>query len=207
MAKQRAFINKFFDYAENKGWINKSPARALPKYKHIKQEPYHFTTLELGKILNNATAEFQPFYRFMLYTGIRCTDLWDMGRDVFYEEEGQLFIKFRMNKTGLLLDVPVCDDTRELVESIQSPHYLFPNAMSRSWREAQIWNLKSNFDPEYYKEKNIKNHTFRHTFAMHQLYKNTPIKVIQQLLGHTSITQTEVYVNKLPKKHLIKYLK
>ena len=35
MAKQRAFINKFFDYAENKGWINKSPARALPKYKLI----------------------------------------------------------------------------------------------------------------------------------------------------------------------------
>ena len=177
------------------------------EYKHIKQEPYHFTDTELDRIMSNATDEFRPFYQFMLYTGIRCTDLWDMGRDVFYEEQGQLFIKFKMNKTGLLLNVPVCDKARELVESIQSPHYLFPNAMNRGWRESQIWNLKSNFDAKHYQANHIKNHTFRHTFAMHQLYKNTPIKVIQQLLGHTSVTQTEVYANKLPKTHLVDYLK
>ena len=206
MCKQRAFINKFFDYAENMKWILKSEARRLPKYKHEKSEPYHFTDNELDKIMANA-GQFKQFYQFLLYTGIRCTDVWDMARDAFYEEDGVLFIKFKMNKTGILLDVPLSTQAKELVESIQQPHYLFPDAMSRGWREAQIYNLKSNFSEQEYKDKGIKNHTFRHTFAMHQLIAGFPKEVIQQLMGHTSVRQTEVYANKLPKKNLTKWVK
>ena len=208
MCKQRAFINKFFDYAENMDWIMKSDARKLPKYKHEKSEPYHFTDAELDKIMANA-GEFKQFYQFLLYTGIRCTDVWEIARDAFYEpdNDGVCFIKFKMNKTGLLLDVPLSDKAKKLVESIMQPYYLFPEAMDRRWREAQMYNLKSNFTDEEFKEKGIKNHTFRHTFAMHQLIAGTPKEVIQQLMGHTSVRQTEVYANKLPKKDLIKWVK
>lgn len=36
-------------------------------------------------------------------------------------------------------------------------------------------------------------HTFRHSYAMHMLYNGIPLKVVQSLMGHKSISSTEVY--------------
>ncbi len=36
-------------------------------------------------------------------------------------------------------------------------------------------------------------HTFRHSYAMHMLYAGIPIKVVQSLMGHKSVSSTEVY--------------
>ncbi len=36
-------------------------------------------------------------------------------------------------------------------------------------------------------------HTFRHSYAMHMLYNGIPLKVLQSLMGHKSISSTEVY--------------
>ncbi|KAF1366599.1 site-specific recombinase XerD [Yokenella regensburgei] len=36
-------------------------------------------------------------------------------------------------------------------------------------------------------------HTFRHSYAMHMLYAGIPLKVLQSLMGHKSISSTEVY--------------
>ncbi|ARB20120.1 hypothetical protein AM394_02180 [Klebsiella oxytoca] len=39
----------------------------------------------------------------------------------------------------------------------------------------------------------ITSHTFRHSYAMHMLYADIPRKVLQSLMGHKSISSTEVY--------------
>lgn len=36
-------------------------------------------------------------------------------------------------------------------------------------------------------------HTFRHSYAMHMLYTGIPLKVLQSLMGHKSVSSTEVY--------------
>ena len=204
MMKIRGYLNRFFDYAENSDWIVKSPARKLKKYKKMKKDPYHFTDQEIETILENA-GQFRLFYQFMLYTGIRCTDLFEMTRDVFYmhEKTKRMYISFRMNKTGDELNVPLTEQAESLLPFL-GDDYLFPGAQGKGWRRAQNWNLMENFKLIEYHKKGICNHTFRHTFAMKLLNSGKSKEVVQQLLGHKSVAMTEIYAPKMAKENLEK---
>ena len=206
MIRIRGFINRFFNYAENMDWILKSPARKLDMYKKTTPYRHWFKQSELDHILAGAGI-YKKFDQFMLYTGLRPTDAYDVTKDNIYEHEvnGKPYMRVMMNKTKLELNVPLSDEACALIDSIDT-HQLFPDSRKQGWQRRQCLNLRSNYSERDYQDKRVRNHTFRHTFAMHHLIKGTPMKVIQQLMGHTSITQTETYANLLPKEQLEEYV-
>lgn len=78
---------------------------------------------------------------------------------------------------------------------------LFLNRRGRQLTRAMIFTIIKQLAKKIALEKSISPHTFRHSFATHLLQNGADLRAIQQMLGHESITTTEVYVH-IDRTHL-----
>ena len=199
------FLKAFFEYCENMDWIVKSKARRLKPRKTVKPIRYQFNDSELKKIQDNAQGENRLFIDLMYEIGLRPTEMYNLTKDDFIDQCVRIYRK----KTKDYLYIPISDRAQEIVDSINTQK-LFPEAHqeaeSKTWREQILKYVQAQFDHSYVRERNIRMHTFRHTFAMNKLSAGVPKEVIQALLGHESVKTTEVYANHMPKEQLRKYL-
>ncbi|MDA9357208.1 tyrosine-type recombinase/integrase, partial [Flavobacteriaceae bacterium] len=94
------------------------------------------------------------------------------------------------------------NNSRNKIKAVESFNdHVFLNRRGKNLTRAMIFTItkqlaeKSNFN------KSISPHTFRHSFATHLLENGADLRTIQQLLGHESITTTEIYMH-LDNKYL-----
>lgn len=78
---------------------------------------------------------------------------------------------------------------------------LFLNRRGKQLTRAMIFTIVKNLAEKIGLQKNISPHTFRHSFATHLLENGADLRAIQQMLGHESITTTEVYMH-VDRSHL-----
>jgi integrase/recombinase XerD len=78
---------------------------------------------------------------------------------------------------------------------------LFLNRRGRQLTRAMVFTIIKELAKEINLKKNISPHTLRHSFATHLLENGADLRSIQLMLGHESITTTEIYVH-LDRKHL-----
>ena len=72
---------------------------------------------------------------------------------------------------------------------------LFLNRRGKQLTRAMIFTIIKRLAEKTGLKKNISPHTFRHSFATHLLQNGADLRAIQQMLGHESITTTEVYMH------------
>ena len=82
---------------------------------------------------------------------------------------------------------------------------LFLNRNGRKMTRAMIFTIVKNSALKVGIKKKISPHTFRHSFATHLLENGADLRIIQVLMGHESITTTEIYTH-LDNKHLKKVM-
>ncbi|GAB4516394.1 MAG: site-specific tyrosine recombinase XerD [Allomuricauda sp.] len=90
---------------------------------------------------------------------------------------------------------------------IQKEHedIVFLNRRGKQLTRAMIFTIVKQLAEKVGLQKNISPHTFRHSFATHLLENGADLRAIQQMLGHESITTTEVYMH-VNRSHLSKVL-
>jgi integrase/recombinase XerD len=72
---------------------------------------------------------------------------------------------------------------------------LFLSNRGRSFGRKRIWTLIKKYARDAGIMKNVKPHTMRHSFASHLLANGAPLRVIQEMLGHSDITTTQIYTH------------
>jgi len=136
--------------------------------------------------------------------GLRVTELTDLKISSLYFPEGFVRIIGKGNKERL---VPIGKSAqkqimiyKDLVRPMQSvkrgyEDYLFLNRRGSKLTRTMIFNIIKDLAEKAGIRKTISPHTFRHSFATHLVEGGADLRAVQEMLGHESITTTEIYTH------------
>ena len=142
--------------------------------------------------------------------GLRVSEATNLRLSDLFFKEGFIKVTGKGDKQRF---VPIADTTQKYIElyrdevrvhlNIQKGHedILFLNRRGRQLSRAMIFTIIRNLSEVAGYNKKISPHTFRHSFATHLLENGADLRAIQQMLGHESITTTEIYVH-MDRSHL-----
>ena len=142
--------------------------------------------------------------------GLRVSEIVTLKISDLFFEEGFIKITGKGNKQRF---VPIAKSTQKYIDiyrntirnhlSISKGHEdtLFLNRRGKQLTRAMVFTIIKELAVKINLSKNISPHTLRHSFATHLLENGADLRSIQLMLGHESITTTEIYVH-LDRKHL-----
>lgn len=142
--------------------------------------------------------------------GLRVSELTNLKISDLFFEEGFIKVTGKGDKQRF---VPIGPSTQKYitiyVKEIRShitisPLYkdtLFLNRRGKQLTRAMIFTIIKQLAEKIGLNKNISPHTFRHSFATHLLENGADLRAIQLMLGHESITTTEIYMH-VDRSHL-----
>ncbi len=141
----------------------------------------------------------------VLYSsGLRVSELIDLRLTNVMEDIGFLRVVGKGDKERL---VPIGSDALKYLNiykndirvhlDIQPGHenYAFLNRRGKKLTRVMIFTIIKNLAKAAGIEKNISPHTFRHSFATHLIEGGADLRAVQEMLGHESITTTEIYTH------------
>ncbi len=142
--------------------------------------------------------------------GLRVTELIDLKLSDLFFAEGFIKVTGKGDKQRL---VPIGSITQKYINTYrkevrvhqpiapEARDTLFLNRRGRALTRAMIFTIVKELAIKAGITKNISPHTFRHSFATHLLENGADLRAIQQMLGHESITTTEIYTH-IDRRHL-----
>ncbi len=206
VSRNIASIKAFFIFLLRKGDITEDPSEVLKPPKIEKKTPVILTTEEVNLLLEQPGGKTPKDIRDkamleLLYaTGIRVSEL----------------INLRMKDVNLSLDYIQCKDsnndrvipfTKETKQALEDyinnarealcngdQDYLFTNCQGSPMTRQGFWKIIKYYSGKAGIKKDITPHTIRHSFAMHLVNNGADLKAVQEMLGHSDISTTQIYV-------------
>jgi integrase/recombinase XerD len=86
-------------------------------------------------------------------------------------------------------------DVRVNLAKENSKEVLFLNARGKPMSRMAIWNIVNKYTRMARIDKSVHPHTFRHSFATHLLEGGADLRAVQEMLGHSDISTTEIYTH------------
>ena len=78
---------------------------------------------------------------------------------------------------------------------MKSENYLFLNTRGTKLSRMGIWKIVEKYVKQYEIMKEVHPHTFRHSFGTHLLERGADLRAVQEMLGHSDISTTQIYTH------------
>ncbi len=203
-------VKAFFKYLILEKVISRDPSELIESPKLGRKLPDVLTIEEVEKIINSVDLSLDEGERnkAILETlygcGIRVSELINLKISDLYFKEGIIMVTGKGNKQRL---VPVGKEAEKQIVTYLthvrpniniSKKYtdtLFVNRRGKGLTRQMIFYIVKNHVEKAGIRKNISPHSFRHSYATHLVQNGADLRVVQELLGHVSITTTEIYTH------------
>ena len=221
IARKTASIRTFYKYLFRERYIDSNPAISLSAPKRPKSLPKFLTTDEIEKILNNIKIDTPAGFRnrvileLLWATGMRVSELSNLnfGDLNIDENEIRVFGKGAKERIVLISDrakqylVQYISTVRRLlapgynIGAINDNSPLFINNTGFRLQNKTIRTAINDVVAKIELPKKVTPHVFRHSFATHLIENGADLRVVQELLGHAGISNTQIYTH-ISMKHM-----
>jgi integrase/recombinase XerD len=209
-------LRSFFDYLIFEEYRKTNPTDLIESPKLGRKLPDTLSVDDIDIIiasidLSKPQGERNRTIIETLYScGLRVTELITLQISDLFFEEGFIRVIGKGDKQRF---VPINIQTQKYITfymndirshiTVQKGYEdtLFLNRRGKQLTRVMIFTIVKNLAIKSGIKKSISPHTFRHSFATHLLERGADLRAIQQMLGHESITTTEIYMH-VDKSHL-----
>lgn len=209
-------LKGFFNFLVFEGYRKQNPLELIESPKIGRKLPDTLSIEEIDRLilaidLSKPEGERNRAILETLYgCGLRVSEVTNLRLSDLFFNEGFIRVTGKGDKQRF---VPIAETTQKYIHiytqqirthlDIQKGHEdtLFLNRRGKQLTRAMIFTIIRRLSEASGLRKKISPHTFRHSFATHLLENGADLRAIQQMLGHESITTTEIYVH-LDRSHL-----
>ena len=202
-------IKSFFRFAISEGFIEEDPSEQLETPRLGRHLPAILTVDEINSMiasidLTQPEGQRNRAILEVLYScGIRVSELVGLRLSQLYLDDEYICVEGKGGKQRLVPISPTAIAEIELYLQHRGEldikpgeeDYLFLNRRGRHMSRVMVFYIVRNACEQCGIKKSVSPHTLRHSFATHLLENGANLRAIQNMLGHESITTTEIYVH------------
>lgn len=202
-------IRSFFKFLVNDNFLTENVTSTVESPRVERRLPTFLTIEEVEILLRQPKTRRKYELRDkamleLLYaSGMRVSELVGLNIDDLNLKEKFVRIMGKGNKERI---VPIgktaiqylkkyLNSSYPLIDKNRDPHALFLNCQGRRMTRQGFWKLIKKYAERAEIEKNITPHILRHSFATHLLENNADLRSVQEMLGHSDITTTQIYTH------------
>ncbi len=203
-------IRAFYKFLLTEDLIDHDPSQLLDLPKLRRQLPDTLSLEEINKIIDAidlSTPEGQrnkAIFETLYSCGLRVSELVELKISELYLHAGFIKVRGKGNKERL---VPIGSTAEKYINiylnTIRShlkpqkdfEDHVFLNRRGKKLTRVYIFMLLKEIAEKAGIKKSVSPHTFRHSFATHLIEGGADLRAVQEMLGHESITTTEIYTH------------
>lgn len=220
ISRSIASMKAFYHYMEKEHRLAADPSERLKAPKIEKKMPVILSTEEVNRLLgqpNGASPKElrdKAMLELLYATGIRVSELislklWDVNLKMEYltcsDGHKERMIPFGgIAKQALLRYL---EQGRPRLVDDGSVDWLFTNCLGQAMSRQGFWKLIKSYGRKAGIEAEITPHMLRHSFAAHMVNNGADLKALQEMLGHSDVSTTQVYAQISQKRMREVYMK
>ena len=203
-----ASFRSFFEYLLAKGEIDRNPVEGIKPPKAEKKAPQILSIEQVAALLSQPDTRTSKGVRDLamlelLYaTGIRVSELIglklsDVNLRMEYitcgERSRERVIPFGSAAKRALTEY--LEGARETLTGAVDSEMLFPNCQGKPMSRQGFWKILKGYVRDAGIEEDITPHTLRHSFAVHMIANGADLGAVKEMMGHSDISTTQMYLN------------
>jgi integrase/recombinase XerD len=209
VSRYMSSIRALFRFLINEGITEKDPTVGLSRPKPVKNPPEYLTIEEMEILLDMPDEKTvlglrdKTIMELLYSCGLRISEVVQLQVNSVNFDEGLILVQGKGKKERIVpfgkraerLLYGYLDTARGTLQKMKRSASLFLNFRGETLSRKGLWRMINGYAKRSGITKHIKPHILRHSFATHLIQNGADLRIVQELLGHSDISTTQIYTH------------